>query len=63
MKILFRPYTKRNERPITTKWYRTEEEALEWGKTLNNKEDIIILHKDTNSLLKNRKKSGFRGLV
>lgn len=57
---LFRPY--QNGRPVTTKWYRTREEAVDWGKTFP-KGKIDIVSKDVNELLRKRKKTGFRGLI
>lgn len=57
---LFRPY--KNNSPVTTKWYRTYEEAMEWGETFA-KDGFEIKTKDINELLINRKKTGFRGLI
>ena len=61
---LFRPYIKGTKSPITTKWYRTSEEAEEWGKTFaNNRYGVEIKSKEINDILKNRKRMGFRGLL
>jgi len=56
---LFRPYS--NGKPVTTKWYRTKEEALDWASILN-RGNIDIREIDINDAVKNRKKTGFRGL-
>lgn len=61
--IFFRPYKKGTNKPITTKWYRTHDEALDWGKTFTNNQEIDIKQKEVNQLLKKRYKTGFRGLI
>ena len=61
MKKLYRPYTQDNK-PITTKWYSDKEEAKQSGEMFYGK-NIKVIQKDINSLLKKRKKTGFRGLI
>jgi hypothetical protein len=61
---LFRPYLKGTNKPVTKKWFRDEHEALDWGKTfMHHGEQIEVKTKDVNTLLKNRKRTGFRGLL
>ena len=61
---LFRPYIKGTKRPITRIWYRTRNEASDSAKYfIGNNQEFEVIEKDINSVVKNRKKTGFRGLI
>ena len=65
-KKLYRPYyvgSSLDGSPVTTKWYRTKEEAKSWAKAFVGWRKFKIVSKDVNTLMKNRKKTGFRGLI
>lgn len=59
---LYRPYYNKNKRPVTRIWYRTEKEATETAKAFTQ-EPFNVVSRDVNLLVKNRRKTGFRGLI
>lgn len=63
MNKLYRAYV--GKRPVTTVWRRTKKEAIEdfdvYGRPSDSNKTVV--ERDINDLLKNRKKTGFRGLL